>query len=361
MGKILPLLIAYVIFSVIAIAYTIITVTSDPTIYLKITNSEENHHGFPYKDGLNILEGPITRTASCYGVPNGLHFARVEHIHRFIYFGCNLRIVRVPRWFEYYKVDVIDFEEDGILRSNSLILGKKMSLGSISTYEYLESIGADLSKFDLMDIVDCAGDLNMELIDFLIEKKIFGGKSNELVLIRVAMRQNQPSIVERVLNALELDFYEKEYLNEAIDYAITEAASKNMIDMVKVFLDFKIGNTNQLFHAPILKGANSIDSLEMASMLMEDGIDPTEMLLLTAVDPGANKTYIVYNHIISLCGNGVIPSLKCNIGASLLEPRYSDLIEKFFSKADISHIMRLANDQTNAFKFFGGVFRGKQS
>lgn len=36
-------------------------------MYYKITNAKENHHGFQYHDGLNILTEPFVVTGSCVG------------------------------------------------------------------------------------------------------------------------------------------------------------------------------------------------------------------------------------------------------------------------------------------------------
>jgi len=62
-------------------------------LYFKITNSIENHHGFQYYDGLNILKEKFNDdpTASC--VPGGLYFTDAEHILEFLDYGIYLRAV----------------------------------------------------------------------------------------------------------------------------------------------------------------------------------------------------------------------------------------------------------------------------
>ena len=40
----------------------------------------ENHHGYQYKDGLNILQEPFAETGSC--VPGGFYFTDIDNIFR---------------------------------------------------------------------------------------------------------------------------------------------------------------------------------------------------------------------------------------------------------------------------------------
>ena len=64
------------------------------TFYYKITNEAENHYGYQYKDGLNVLEEPFNEKPVCR--KGGLYFTTSEFIHLFENYGCNLRIIEIP-------------------------------------------------------------------------------------------------------------------------------------------------------------------------------------------------------------------------------------------------------------------------
>ena len=59
-----------------------------PTTYYKITNKNECHHKFQYKDGLNIDTNEFQEEGSC--VPNGLYFSDKEVV--VLYFSANVGI-----------------------------------------------------------------------------------------------------------------------------------------------------------------------------------------------------------------------------------------------------------------------------
>jgi len=94
--------------------------------YYKITNEQENHHGFQYVDGLNILKEQFEvdpRISCCAG---GLYFTTKEYIHNFYGFGCWVREVFLPTDnpnFVYVK----DPSGDK-WRANMIILGEKYPL-----------------------------------------------------------------------------------------------------------------------------------------------------------------------------------------------------------------------------------------
>ena len=107
--------------------------------YYKITNFEENHNGFQYKDGLNILDKPFEEKGSC--VRNGLYFTTLEHIQKFYCYGVNLREVHLPVDDPEFRM-VMDPDGDKY-RANKIILGKKYSLFDPETYRIF---GLDISQ-----------------------------------------------------------------------------------------------------------------------------------------------------------------------------------------------------------------------
>jgi hypothetical protein len=63
-------------------------------LFFKITNAKENHNGFQYVDGLNILDKEFQEEGSC--VEGGLYFTDVQHIFDFLDYGIYLREIILP-------------------------------------------------------------------------------------------------------------------------------------------------------------------------------------------------------------------------------------------------------------------------
>ncbi len=107
-------------------------------MYFKITNKNENHHGFQYVDGLNILTDDFNPNGSC--VKGGLYFTTKEYIARFLNYGVYLREILLPTDDPDFRM-VRDPAHDK-WRANKIILGKKWLLSDTKTFEYLIEIGA---------------------------------------------------------------------------------------------------------------------------------------------------------------------------------------------------------------------------
>ena len=88
--------------------------------FFKITNKNENHNGYQYKNGLNILDKPFEKEGSC--VKGGLYFTSVEYIFKFLDYGCYLREIKLPKDCQWIK----DPEGDKF-RADKLIFGKNMN------------------------------------------------------------------------------------------------------------------------------------------------------------------------------------------------------------------------------------------
>src|ERR1700733_6675589 len=93
-------------------------------LYWKITNENENHHGYQYKDGLNVLIEEFEPEGSC--VPGGFYFTETKDILKFLVYGVYLREVILPLDDPNFKM-VKDPSGDKY-RSNMIILGKKYNL-----------------------------------------------------------------------------------------------------------------------------------------------------------------------------------------------------------------------------------------
>ena len=107
--------------------YTNTTNTTNKSFW-KITNEEENHHGFQYKNGLNVDTQKFQKSGTC--VKGGLYFTDSENIYNFFNYGVWLREVFVP----YDAKMVLDPGTDTKkYRANKLYLGNRYPLYDIRT------------------------------------------------------------------------------------------------------------------------------------------------------------------------------------------------------------------------------------
>jgi len=107
------------------------TSSTKPKIYYKITNHIENHHGFQYKTGLNILKGNFADISEGECAKPGLYYTDLENIHKYYYYGCHVREVIIPK-----DAKVVNFHDKS--RTNKLILRKKYDLYSADTLKKLK-------------------------------------------------------------------------------------------------------------------------------------------------------------------------------------------------------------------------------
>jgi hypothetical protein len=101
--------------------------------YFKITNKDEVHNGFVYKDGLNILEGRFNENTYDSCCPGGFYFTTLKFIHKYYEYGINLRIVYLP--MDDLEFKMVKDPSGDKWRANRIILGEKYSLFDPKTYE----------------------------------------------------------------------------------------------------------------------------------------------------------------------------------------------------------------------------------
>ena len=110
-------------------------------MYFKITNKEENHYGFQYVDGLNILLDDFNDdpNQSCY--KGGFYFTDAANIFKFLNYGVYLREITLPTANPNFRM-VKDNQDKW--RANMIILGKRHELSNIDVFKYLIKNGADI-------------------------------------------------------------------------------------------------------------------------------------------------------------------------------------------------------------------------
>jgi hypothetical protein len=90
--------------------------------YYKVTNKDENHNDFQYKDGLNVDSIPFNSDPNESCVPGGLYFTDLDHVIKFLNYGCWIREVKIPK-----DAKVIEDPNGNKWRADKIILGKKYS------------------------------------------------------------------------------------------------------------------------------------------------------------------------------------------------------------------------------------------
>ena len=136
-------------------------------MYFKITNSTENHHGFQYSDGLNVLIDKFNDNPTYSCCKGGLYFTNVENIFKFLNYGIYLREVILPTNNPDFRM--IKDPQGDKWRANMIILGKRYDLYSTETFKYLIENGADIHAEDDFALRWSAEKGHLDVVKFLVE------------------------------------------------------------------------------------------------------------------------------------------------------------------------------------------------
>ena len=95
--------------------------------YYKVLNEKENHHGFQYKDGLNILDKKFDNPDEPCST-GGLYFVDIDHLPLMFNYGDHIREIKIP---DGSKIAQNGYE----WRTDKMILGR-----TIMKDEYFEKM-----------------------------------------------------------------------------------------------------------------------------------------------------------------------------------------------------------------------------
>ena len=137
-------------------------------MYFKITNSAENHNGFQYFDGLNVLKEKFNNDPNQSCCPGGLYFTDGENIFKFLNYGIYLREVTLP--IENPDFKKIKDPEGDKWRANMIILEKRYALSDIDTFKYLVENGANIHAGNDCALKWSAIEGHLNVVQFLVEK-----------------------------------------------------------------------------------------------------------------------------------------------------------------------------------------------
>lgn len=192
----------------------------DNKIFLKITNKQEYHDGYQYKDGLNVLDKKMDKMKRYDN--QEIFFTDPNNICGFLRYGENLRIVKLPTNDKNLKT----IKNVDRWHTNGLILLKKYDLFDIETWKMLENIGINVnaSNYYIMEWATSNGCL--ELVKYIFEST----KSDTYIdeAMRFAAKKGHINIVEYLKNKTDITFMDNIILIEAVE--------KNHIKMVEYLI-----------------------------------------------------------------------------------------------------------------------------
>jgi hypothetical protein len=111
--------------------------------FYKVTNLNENHHDFQYRDGENVLLEAFNDDAESSCAPGGLYFTDRGNIAAFLNYGVWIREVTLPWDSKGFKV--IADPSGNKFRANKIILGKRYSAYDPDTFHI---IGLPISVYE---------------------------------------------------------------------------------------------------------------------------------------------------------------------------------------------------------------------
>ena len=147
--------------------------------YYKILRSDMTHHGFVYKEGLNIDTEPFDETSICSG---GLFFSDAENILSFVDYGNLIAEVEVPDGTKIVQVE-------NKYKAHAIVLKNIKPICTVDTFKYFikESInihvkndlafryavendnGVDIHAYNDWVLQLSAGNGHLEVVKYLID------------------------------------------------------------------------------------------------------------------------------------------------------------------------------------------------
>ncbi len=164
-------------------------------MYFKIFNEEDNHHGFQYKDGLNVDTNPFDAHGSC--VPGGLYFTTIDYICDFFKYGDYIRVVEVPE-----DAQMVQDPSNYKWRADKLFLHPRKALSDVETWKWLIELGINVAGlipgYRIHPIVWASEGGHLEIVDLLLGN---GADYNvcDNAAIRCASERGHLKVIELLL------------------------------------------------------------------------------------------------------------------------------------------------------------------
>ena len=194
-------------------------------MYFKITNKDENHNGFQYADGLNILKEEFNNDPNQSCCAGGLYFSNAANIFKFLDYGVYLREITLPT----DNPDFLMIKDNNKWRANMIILGKRYELSNINTFKYLIECGANVHAGGGEALCLSASNGHLDIVKNLIENGVDVHTDNDYALRSSA--QNGHLDVVKYLLEKSADIHADN------NYALRSSAKNGYLDVVKYLVE----------------------------------------------------------------------------------------------------------------------------
>ena len=218
--------------------------------YYKILRSDMTHHGFVYKEGLNVDINPFDETPCCGG---GLFFSDAENILSFVGYGDLIAEVKIPNGEQIVQVR-------SKYKSHTIVLKNIKPLWNIDTLEYLIQAGIDIHVNNDY-VFGCAAESGyLDIVKYLISQGANIHADNNWAFRRAASNGH-----------LKIVQYLKEQDEFMDDYAFLAASENGQLDVVKYFVENGVDIHSH--HDYAFRWAAHNNHLEVVKYLADNGAD----------------------------------------------------------------------------------------
>ena len=232
----------------------------EPNIYYKITNENENHNGFQYKDGLNVLKEKFNDNPYHTCVRGGLYFTDLEHIINFLDYGCYLREIELPLNDPEFKI--VKDPSGNKWRANKIILKNRYDLKNVDTFKLLIDRATHIPNYcyNLFNRAVSSGYL--EIIKYLINNNEQNIKYDFSASLPFAAQNGYFEIVKYLMSISSINV-------ETLNNSLALASAKNHLEIVKFFVTNGVDvNANNNI---ALQWASNNGYLNIVKYLIENG------------------------------------------------------------------------------------------
>ena len=216
-------------------------------VYYKVLNNNENHNGYQYKEGLNVLNDEFDDNPNHHCVQGGLYYVAKENICNHLYMGDHIREVTPP-------ADARVVKDGNMYRADKIILEKRIE------YHSDEIMGSvlDTEKQQLFDSI-YGVITNVDDWEQLIARypELVDNKYTEKAIDLASENGHEKMVAWWFAQPAEI---EKKYTENAIDWASARGHEKMVAwwlaqpaEIEKKYSDWAIDWASRNGHEKILK------------------------------------------------------------------------------------------------------------
>ena len=230
-------------------------------MYFKITNKDENHNGFQYVNGLNILKDEFIDDPNQSCCKGGLYFTDAANIFKFTNYGIYLREILLPSDNPDFKM--VKDKTGYKWRANMIILDKRYDLFNVDTFKYLEEKRANVHAKNDHALRLSARYGHLDVVKYLVEKGANVHAVNDYAL-RLSADNGHLDVVKYLVE-------KGANVHADNDFALGSSAHNGHLDVVKYLIekgaDIHAGNDCAL-------GSSAHNGhLDVVKYLVENGAD----------------------------------------------------------------------------------------